>query len=71
MPFWPGGLDEVLRPPSEVDLASSSQTLKRVPPGFSRGLKFEGDEDEAFDPIEGASQNVDGVTAEVSDSSAM
>lgn len=43
VPFWPGGLDEILLSDSAA-AASSSKELRRIPPGFSRGLRF-GDED--------------------------
>lgn len=47
MPFWPGGMDDVLKESAAVvDLEETSQGLLTVPPGFSRGLRFLGDDDE-------------------------
>ena len=42
----------------------TTQSLKRVPPGLSRGLRFEDDE-ETFDPIEGSPQSDQEVEPEV------
>ncbi|CUA76286.1 antiviral helicase SKI2 [Rhizoctonia solani] len=47
MPFKPGGMNEIFekeRGAEVVDL--DSETLRTIPPGFSRGLKLEGDADE-------------------------
>lgn len=54
VPFWPGGLDEALKPDSELDDISSLKGLRTKPPGFWRGLRFgeEGDDDDIID-IEG------------------
>ena len=47
VPFWPGGMDDVLKESiAVVDLEETSQGLLTVPPGFSRGLRFPGEEDE-------------------------
>ncbi|TCD65475.1 hypothetical protein EIP91_002593 [Steccherinum ochraceum] len=47
VPFWPGGMDDVLKESvAVVDLEETSKGLLTVPPGFSRGMKFPGDEDE-------------------------
>ncbi|KAG9222318.1 hypothetical protein CCMSSC00406_0002653 [Pleurotus cornucopiae] len=44
VPFWPGGLDDVILNP---DLVSSDKerdnALKTIPPGFTRGLRLPGD----------------------------
>ncbi|KIP11764.1 hypothetical protein PHLGIDRAFT_99229 [Phlebiopsis gigantea 11061_1 CR5-6] len=56
VPFWPGGLDVAIEDPVAIrDLDENSKGLKRVPPGFSRGLRFpdetteEGEEGELAD----------------------
>ncbi|KAI5124130.1 hypothetical protein M0805_000941 [Coniferiporia weirii] len=38
VPFWPGGLDEVLLPQSDASDAHT-KGLRTIPPGFSRGLR--------------------------------
>ena len=54
VPFWPGGLDEALKPESELNDISSLKGLRTRPPGFLRGLRFneEGEDDDVVD-IEG------------------
>ena len=64
VPFWPGGLDDVVLDP---DLVSSDKerdnALKTVPPGFKRGLRLPGDpaiEDElmaSLNPIDRRTPN--------------
>ncbi|GJE86219.1 antiviral helicase [Phanerochaete sordida] len=50
VPFWPGGLEEVAKDAiALLDLDESTKGLKRIPPGFSRGLRLPGDTDEAED----------------------
>lgn len=45
VPFWPGGLDDVVKDPASImDLNETSESLRTVPPGMSRGLRFPGDE---------------------------
>ena len=39
VPFWPGGLDEVLLT-SSSGISNRSKGLRTVPPGFSRGLRI-------------------------------
>lgn len=47
VPFWPGGLDDVAKDPVPIgDLSEASESLKTIPPGFTRGLRFPGDEAE-------------------------
>ncbi|KAH9950987.1 antiviral helicase, partial [Amylocystis lapponica] len=47
VPFWPGGLDNVLKETDVVnDLHEGSIGLKTVAPGLSRGLRLSGDEAE-------------------------
>lgn len=67
VPFWPGGLDEVLLPQSVADSASTKiKGLRRIPPGFSRGLNLDGEPDEVDDlPIDAGESLVDAQTAEV------
>ncbi|KAI0783389.1 antiviral helicase [Abortiporus biennis] len=52
VPFWPGGMDDIIKESATiVDLDDSSQGLRSIPPGFTRGLKFPGDDaDEEFLP---------------------
>lgn len=42
VPFWPGGLDDVL-PNLDLDRLGA-KGLRTVPPGFSRGLRLPGEE---------------------------
>lgn len=52
VPFWPGGLDEVLLPQNETETdVTKIKGLRRIPPGFSRGLIFDGETEENFDDI--------------------
>lgn len=55
MPFWPGGLDAAEKESLALkDLDESSKGLRKIPPGFTRGLRLPGDTDEdedAFDDI--------------------
>jgi antiviral helicase SKI2 len=45
VPFWPGGLDDVLMDPEdENNLNGRHKGLRTVPPGFTRGLRLPGDE---------------------------
>ncbi|EEB89563.1 hypothetical protein MPER_12322 [Moniliophthora perniciosa FA553] len=49
VPFWPGGLDDVLADPaismsSESNEGAVKKGLRTIPPGFSRGLRLPGDE---------------------------
>ncbi|ESK96232.1 dead deah box rna helicase [Moniliophthora roreri MCA 2997] len=49
IPFWPGGLDDVLADPaisvsSESNEGAVKKGLRTIPPGFSRGLRLPGDE---------------------------
>ncbi|KDQ63053.1 hypothetical protein JAAARDRAFT_29053 [Jaapia argillacea MUCL 33604] len=47
VPFWPGGLDAVLKESDDVlGIASGSSGLRTIPPGFTRGLRLPGDEEE-------------------------
>lgn len=46
VPFWPGGLDDILLNP-EISADANNQKkkgLRTVPPGLSRGLHLPGDE---------------------------
>ncbi|KAF7970863.1 hypothetical protein HWV62_22674 [Athelia sp. TMB] len=42
VPFWPGGLDDVIVDSENSDKATKG--LRTVPPGFARGLRLPGDE---------------------------
>ncbi|PSS29697.1 hypothetical protein PHLCEN_2v2845 [Hermanssonia centrifuga] len=45
MPFWPGGLDDVRKDAFTVkELDETSNGLRKVPPGLSRGLRLPGAE---------------------------
>ncbi|KAF8711835.1 Antiviral helicase, partial [Rhizoctonia solani] len=47
VPFKPGGLNEIFKEETGGEVIDlDSETLRTVPPGFSRGLKLEGDVDE-------------------------
>ena len=55
MPFWPGGLDDVLVDPEDGGrLSGRPKGLRTVPPGFARGLRLSDDEgqDETFAALE-------------------
>ncbi|EKM61427.1 uncharacterized protein PHACADRAFT_156677 [Phanerochaete carnosa HHB-10118-sp] len=50
VPFWPGGLEEVTKDAISIkDLDENTKGLKRIPPGFSRGLRLPGDTDDTED----------------------
>lgn len=54
VPFWPGGLDDVL--PSSLNLdRPDAKGLRTIPPGFSRGLRLPGEEieDQTLADLEG------------------
>ena len=54
MPFWPGGLEEVTKDAVAIkDLDENAKGLKRIPPGFSRGLRLPGDADEEDEELAG------------------
>lgn len=45
VPFWPGGLDDVLlNSDASLDVTEIKKGLRTIPPGFSRGLRLPGDE---------------------------
>ncbi|KAF9021753.1 translation repressor [Hymenopellis radicata] len=45
VPFWPGGLDDVLlNLDASVENGEVKKGLRTIPPGFSRGLRLPGDE---------------------------
>lgn len=47
VPFWPGGLDGILKAPEELyDLHEDGGRLRTVAPGLSRGLRLSGDDSE-------------------------
>jgi antiviral helicase SKI2 len=47
IPFWPGGLDDVVvDSKDENNQNKTSKGMRTVPPGFTRGLHFAGEEDE-------------------------
>lgn len=56
MPFWPGGLEDVLADDPEGKKSESRDVkgLRTVPPGFSRGLRLaeEAVGDEEIIPVE-------------------
>ncbi|EMD42321.1 hypothetical protein CERSUDRAFT_90937 [Gelatoporia subvermispora B] len=50
VPFWPGGLEGILKAPEElVDLLEDSGRLRTVAPGLSRGLRMPGDDSQDAD----------------------
>jgi antiviral helicase SKI2 len=45
VPFWPGGIDDVLPNTGNGLTANDGKKgLRTIPPGFSRGLRLPGDE---------------------------
>lgn len=66
VPFWPGGLDEVLLPSSSGS-SSGFRGLRTVPPGFSRGLRVgDGEYENAdFATLEGTGETEDKQILEV------
>ncbi|KAF9469690.1 antiviral helicase [Collybia nuda] len=47
VPFWPGGLEDPLVEPGEADgTYSNIKGLRTIPPGFTRGLRLPGDDEE-------------------------
>ena len=66
VPFWPGGLEDVLLG-SEDNLTEGGKGLRTIPPGFSRGLRLLGDhcdDDETFAGIEEISDQKKGEIIE-------
>lgn len=56
VPFWPGGMEDALKDSVAIKhLGEDSKGLKRIPPGFSRGLRFPGENTEDEDDEELAS----------------
>ncbi|KAE9409256.1 ATP-dependent RNA helicase [Gymnopus androsaceus JB14] len=49
VPFWPGGLDVLTDPAISLELNDGQKRLRKIPPGFSRGLHLPGDEPEDDD----------------------
>jgi antiviral helicase SKI2 len=59
IPFWPGGLDEAAKDAVfTMDLEEESKCLKKIPPGFSRGLRLPGETDEPEEDLELSGINV-------------
>ncbi|OCH88756.1 antiviral helicase [Obba rivulosa] len=47
VPFWPGGLEGILKAPEAlIELHEDNRRLRTVAPGLSRGLRLPGDESE-------------------------
>ena len=44
MPFWPGGLDGIREDSSN---GLQDESIRTIPPGFSRGLEFSSGEDDS------------------------
>ncbi|KAK1233069.1 Antiviral helicase ski2 [Marasmius sp. AFHP31] len=66
VPFWPGGLDDVVTDPAfSLDSAINGRKgLRTVPPGFSRGLRLPGDdvqEEELIHELDEAQESGDGT----------
>lgn len=53
VPFWPGGLEDILSESGD-DSTESRKGLRTIPPGFARGLRLPGDsfDDEALAELE-------------------
>ncbi len=62
MPFWPGGLDDVRKDTFTVkELDETSNGLRKVPPGLSRGLRLPGAElEDMLIDLEGISHKPSG-----------
>ncbi|KAF5392467.1 hypothetical protein D9757_002240 [Collybiopsis confluens] len=52
VPFWPGGLDILTDPLISQSEENTKRALRKVPPGFTRGLYFPGDESEDEELLE-------------------
>jgi antiviral helicase SKI2 len=62
VPFWPGGLEEALGDiDDEAATSGKSYGLRTVPPGFTRGLRLPGEENDV-DDLEQMEDGDDGVT---------
>ncbi|KII94033.1 hypothetical protein PLICRDRAFT_171718 [Plicaturopsis crispa FD-325 SS-3] len=60
VPFWPGGLDDVvISNPDGVDVTNDSKGLRTIPPGFHRGLRLPGEEVDDDDVL----AELDSITA--------
>lgn len=46
-PFWPGGLDESLGLDEDAVDRKGANELQSIPPGFTRGMRLPGEEDES------------------------
>jgi antiviral helicase SKI2 len=49
VPFWPGGLEDASsRIPEELEdeIVGEGKGIRTIPPGFTRGLRLSGEEDE-------------------------
>lgn len=57
MPFWPGGLEDTSSSvPEELEgeFVAERKGIRTIPPGFTRGLRLPGEEDEAeLDGLDG------------------
>lgn len=52
VPFWPGGLeDPIVESSNGIASGSKAKGLRIAPPGFSRGLRFPGEEDVGVDDL--------------------
>ena len=65
VPFWPGGLDDIVADPAfSLDSTINGRTgLRTVPPGFSRGLRLPGDDvqEELLNDLDGIQESGDGA----------
>ncbi|KIK70472.1 hypothetical protein GYMLUDRAFT_65706 [Collybiopsis luxurians FD-317 M1] len=52
VPFWPGGLDSLADLAISPEAKDNQKGLRKIPPGFSRGLQLPGDESEDEDLLE-------------------
>ncbi|KAJ3905845.1 antiviral helicase [Lentinula edodes] len=64
VPFWPGGLDVLSDPAISLELEDGQKGLRKIPPGFTRGLRLPGDDPDddllALDGLHGTSLQSDG-----------
>ncbi|KAJ3895777.1 antiviral helicase [Lentinula edodes] len=64
VPFWPGGLDVLSDPAISLEMEDGQKGLRKIPPGFTRGLRLPGDDPDddllALDGLHGTSLQSDG-----------
>lgn len=64
VPFWPGGLENTSSG-SSLNKSQVDPNFKRIPPGFSRGLRLPGDDPDDEEPPHGEVQQKEEPTEEM------